>query len=76
MKVVYDRAADAAYVYLQEIREGQAVQQREVDPGIVADFDAEGRLLGLEVLEASRRLAPEVLASAEDGAAGPTRHAS
>jgi uncharacterized protein YuzE len=32
---------------------------------IVLDFDNENRLLGIEILTASRLLAPEVLAAAE-----------
>jgi hypothetical protein len=42
-----------AYVYLQEIRSGGAARTEEVQAGsVLADYDAQGRLLGLEFLHA------------------------
>ena len=42
-----------AYVYFQEIRPGGAARTEEVQAGsVLADYDAQGRLLGLEFLHA------------------------
>lgn len=54
MKTHYDRAADALYV---RFGEGHIVESEEVSPGIVLDFDADGRLVAIEVMPASRQLA-------------------
>lgn len=50
----YDPEADAAYVHLG----GAAVKDsEEVAPGVVLDFDADGRVVGVELLNASKNLA-------------------
>ena len=66
MRVTYDATVDAAYVYLvDEIGPGGVARTypcdpREVRGQINLDFDSEGRLLGIEVLDASKKL-PEAL---------------
>ncbi len=52
MKVQYDPAADAMYIRLAE---GEVVDSDEVREGVVFDYDANGRVLGIEVLDLSRR---------------------
>jgi|GEM_PF-125723 len=52
-KITYDREADALYIAFGE---GPATVQ-EVAEGIALDWDSEGRLLGIEILDASKRLA-------------------
>jgi len=54
MKTHYDRDADALYL---RFTEGRIVASEEVAPGVVLDFDDEGRIVALEVLSASRHLA-------------------
>lgn len=50
MRVEIDEAVDAAYLYLvPEIPAGAAVQTRELGEFLV-DYDARGRLLGVEIL--------------------------
>ncbi|RVX43065.1 uncharacterized protein YuzE [Nonomuraea polychroma] len=72
MRIEHDDENDVAYIYLvDEIGEGEAESQvlveREGMPGeLVLDFDAGGRLLGVEVLGASAILRPEVLALAHE----------
>ncbi|WP_169953346.1 DUF2283 domain-containing protein [Microbispora sp. H11081] len=72
MRIDHDSENNVAYIYLvDEIGEGEAVTQIEVEDDelrgeIVLDLDREGRLLGIEVLGASRILRPEVLAQADD----------
>ena len=44
-----------AYVYLRDIARGQAARTVELEPGsIMADYDDEGRLLGVEFLNAEK----------------------
>ena len=54
MKTRYDSKVDALYV---RFADAKVVESEEVRPGIVFDFDAEGRLVGVEVLDASEHLA-------------------
>lgn len=70
LRVTYDDEVDAAYVYLKHpLARGEAVRTISVDgeedngyPWIVnLDVDADGRILGLEVLGATDRLPPDLL---------------
>ncbi|WP_432062740.1 DUF2283 domain-containing protein [Streptomyces sp. S1] len=67
MRVEYDASADMAYVYLVDgIAPGEAVRQVPAEDGTaVLDYDSAGRLLGIEVFSAGRRLHPDLLESAE-----------
>jgi len=71
MKTRYDRSVNAAYIYLKEqIDTGEVTTQYHCDVqkvrGIInLDLDSEGRLLGIEVLDASHFLPKEVLDVAE-----------
>lgn len=71
MRVTYDATVDAAYIYLAaDIPAGGVARTVPVDPSeidgmINLDLDAEGRLVGIEILDASRVLNPQLLASAE-----------
>jgi len=69
--VSYDSSVDAAYISLPDVPQaGSAVHMYACDPigvdGMInLDFDREGRLIGIEVLGARRKLLPELLESAE-----------
>ena len=56
----FDPEADAVYLRLSRHPISRA---QELAPGIIADFDAEGRFVGLEVLEAGRLFARDFLAA-------------
>ena len=52
MKIEYDSKADAMYIRLLA---GEVTESDEVRPGVVLDFDANGRVLGIEMLDVSLR---------------------
>jgi len=52
MKVQYDPSADAMYIRLAE---GTVSDSDEVRDGVVLDYDANGKVLGIEVLKLSQR---------------------
>ncbi|MBI2137101.1 DUF2283 domain-containing protein [Candidatus Woesearchaeota archaeon] len=66
MKLEYDKAADAAYIYLvYPIGKGEAKKTVELRENIILDFDAKGKLLGVEILNASTVLNRKALAQSE-----------
>ena len=59
--VKFDPAADAAYIRFS----GETVLEiEEVSEGIVLDFDENGRIVGMEVLQARKHLPPAMLTEA------------
>jgi uncharacterized protein YuzE len=58
----YDPASDAAYLRFSA---GKVIESEEVSPGVVLDYDAEGRIVALEVMKAGERLPKDVLIAAE-----------
>ena len=54
MKITYDKDADAMYI---QFREGEFDRNEEPSPGIILDLDATGTVLGIEILDVSRRTA-------------------
>ncbi len=55
MKAKYDAESDALYVRSSD---GAVVDTEEMRPGIMIDLDAEGRIIAIELLDASEHLAP------------------
>ena len=56
MKLKVDREADALYLSLSE---EPAADSEEVSPGIVVDYDENGRTVGIEMLHLSKRVSSE-----------------
>lgn len=54
MKVTYDRRTDTLTMLLKE--NAEVVESDEEKPGVILDFDAQGDLVSIEVLDASRRV--------------------
>jgi len=52
MKIEYSKAADAIYVYFKE---DYVASSKEIEDGVVIDFDSKGQLIGIEVLDVSQR---------------------
>ena len=53
MKLSYFPETDTLYI---ELAQGQGADAAEIGEGIVGDFDADGRLVGLEIEHASTRV--------------------
>jgi uncharacterized protein YuzE len=58
MKARYDPKVDALYV---DLSDRPAVDSQEIAPDIILDFDADNRIVGIEVLNASTRMAIDAL---------------
>ena len=67
MRATFDQRSDAVYIYLLEERTAGIVsRQYHVAPidlwGMInLDYDVSGRLIGIEILGASKRLPQELL---------------
>jgi len=54
MKFTYDDNADAAYIRIMDAANGAVKESEEVRPGVIVDFDQEGRMVGIEILSVSK----------------------
>jgi len=53
MKVKYDREVDILYIRLTD----SVIDESNEDyPGIIIDYDAEGMVVGIEIMRASKRM--------------------
>lgn len=59
--IKYRPEDNAAYIRLSQEK---IIQSAEVSPDIVFDYDAEGRIVGIEVLDARAHLSPALLIEA------------
>ncbi|HLE92024.1 MAG TPA: DUF2283 domain-containing protein [Anaerolineales bacterium] len=55
MKIIYDPEVEALYLEFQHLDEGK-VESRQLTEEIIADYAPDGRLAGLEILDAHRVL--------------------
>ena len=53
MKTVYDADSDALYV---RFADASVIESEEVADGVVLDFDVEGRIVAIELLDASKHV--------------------
>ena len=58
MKLTIDREADALYLDLDD---SPAAESEEISPGVIFDYNAEGKVVGIEMLYLSKRVADEKL---------------
>ncbi len=53
MKIEYDPEADALYIQVREARPDDNI---DIEEGVTVDVDEQGHIVGLEILDASKRL--------------------
>lgn len=58
MKLKVDKENDALYFRLDD---SSIVESEEVQPGVILDFNDEGKVVGIEILNLSMRVTPEKL---------------
>lgn len=58
MRLRIDHESDALYFRLDE---SEIIESEEVQPGIILDFDREGKVSGIEILSLSTRVPTEKL---------------
>ncbi|MEZ5790059.1 MAG: DUF2283 domain-containing protein [Nitratireductor sp.] len=59
--IQYDQQSDAAYLRFSSEK---VLESAEVSPGIVLDYDKDGHIVGMEILEARKNLPATVLGEA------------
>jgi len=58
MRLRIDKKNDTLYLRLNE---SAIVESEEVQPGVILDFDAQGRIVGIEILRLSEKVPVEKL---------------
>lgn len=58
MEISYDKQADAMYI---EFRKGEFFKNKKIDEFTIIDLDNKGNILGIELLEVSKRIPAESL---------------
>ena len=52
MRIKVDKATDALYFRLDE---NKIVESEEIQPGVILDFDANNQVVGMEILDISKK---------------------
>ncbi len=60
MKIHYDERSDALSI---KLKESKYFESDEIKEGFILDFDEDGNIIGMEILDASRYLNPDELSS-------------
>lgn len=58
MRLKVDTESDALYFRLDD---SDIIESEEIEPGVILDFNAKGDVVGIEILNISKRVAPEKL---------------
>ncbi len=53
MEITYDKDVDVMYI---ELRKGEFHKNRKLDSLTILDLDKDGKILGIELLDASKRI--------------------
>jgi uncharacterized protein YuzE len=53
MKIRYDKEVDVLYILLSEKKIKESDERKQ---GIIIDYDKEGSIVGIEILDASKRM--------------------
>lgn len=60
MEISFDAQADALYI---KFSNGKFAKNKKVDEETILDYDSKGKLLGIEILFASKRIAGKYLSN-------------
>ncbi|MBF0566426.1 MAG: DUF2283 domain-containing protein [Nitrospirae bacterium] len=58
MRLKVDKENDVLYFRLDE---AAIVESEEVEPGVILDFNPDGKVVGIEILQLSKRIPPDQL---------------
>ena len=58
MKITFDKEADAIYI---EFSNGEFISNKKIDNDTIIDLDKDGNILGIEIINASKRIAKDFL---------------
>ncbi|MEK6842311.1 MAG: DUF2283 domain-containing protein [Nanoarchaeota archaeon] len=58
MKITFDKEADALYI---EFNEGDFASNKKIDENTIIDLDENEKILGIELLEVSKRISKDFL---------------
>lgn len=58
MKITLDREADAVYI---EFSEGEFAKNKKIDDDTIIDLDEKNNILGIELLNVSKRISKDFL---------------
>jgi len=53
MKIEYSKSVDALYI---KLREAKVEDTRDIEEGVTVDLDADGHIIGIEILDASVKM--------------------
>jgi uncharacterized protein YuzE len=53
MKIDYSKEADALYI---KLRDAKIVDTEDIEEGITVDFDEQGHIVGIEILDAHEKI--------------------
>jgi len=56
MKIEIDKNADAAFIYFKDISTGEVAKTISLNGDLNVDLDSDGKILGIEVLNASKTM--------------------
>ena len=66
MKFEYYKEVDTAYIYIEHpIKAGEVKKTIELNEDIILDFDKKGKILGVEILNASKVMNKKVLVESQ-----------
>jgi uncharacterized protein YuzE len=60
LKIEYDREADALYI---QLREAEVEDNIDIEEGVTVDLDEKRHIIGIEILDASKRLSLKDIAN-------------
>jgi len=69
MKVTYDKQVDAMYIAMETIKPRGVKQTIALNDDIIIDFDDDKKILGIEILNASKNIKQKELNLAEKAVA-------